>query len=73
MENKKLANYLDAVEYTHIEMAIDTRMLELTKNYKEAMVFELLDNATYWKSCTETLEKARHALQCAWDDSFNND
>lgn len=73
MENKKLANYLDTIEYTHIEMAIDTRMRELLKNYDEAMAFEALDNARYWEKCMDTLEKARTALQCAWNDSFKND
>lgn len=73
MENKNLANYMNTIEYTHIEMSIDTRMNELTKNYKEAIAFELSDNARYWKKCMDTLEKARQALQCAWDDSFTTD
>ena len=71
MKNKKLADYLDTIEYTHIEMAIDSRMCELSKNYKEAMALDLLSNADYWKKCMDTLEKARTELQCAWNDSFN--
>ena len=73
MENKNLANYMSGIEYAHLEMAIDTRMSELTKNYKEALAFELSDNAAYWKKTMKILEKAKSALQCAWNDSFTTD
>lgn len=73
MENKNLANYMSSIEYTHLEMAIDSRMYELTKNYKEAIALELSDNAAYWKRTMKILEKAKSDLQRAWDDSFTND
>lgn len=73
MENKNLAHYMSSLECTHIEMAIDGRRAELEKNYKEAIAFDLPDNAAYWKKCMVILEKARVALQRAWDDSFNTD
>lgn len=73
MENKNLAKFMDAAEYTQIQIAIEYRLYALTKLYEKAMELNMMDNVKLWEGNKKTLEKAKHALESAWFVEFNND